>query len=98
MKLQRQDVINGLAKKSGFYKKYMGKILDALEEFIIESLSEATLDEDIEIQLVKGLTIGAVKNPSGEGKDPRNQSDVIVPERILPYAKFTHTFKQKINE
>lgn len=98
MKLQRKDVINGLAKRSGFYKKYMDDILDALEDFLIDSLSEATIDEEVEIQLVKGLTIGAVKNPSRDGKDPRNQKDIMIPERILPYAKFTQTFKQKINE
>lgn len=98
MKLQRQEVIDELAKRAGFYKKHTETFIDALEEMLVDILGEATLDEEVEIQLVKGLTIGAVKNPERSGKDPRNQNDIVVPERIMPYAKFTYTFKQKINE
>ena len=98
MKLQRKEVIDELAKKSGFYKKYVETFLDSLEEVILENLSKADFDEDVEIQLVKGFTVGAVKNPAYNAKDPRNQNDVTVPEKIMPYTKFTYTFKQKINE
>lgn len=98
MKLQRQEVIDELSKRAEFYKKPTAKFLDALEEMLTDILSEASLDEDVEIQLVKGLTIGASRNPSHPGKDPRNQNDIVVPEKVVPYAKFTYTFKQKINE
>lgn len=98
MKLQRKEVINELATRSGFFKKHTETFIDALEDMLIDILSDATTDEEVEIQLTKGFTVGAVKNPSYQAKDPRNQKDVVVPERITPYAKFTYTFKQKINE
>lgn len=98
MKLQRKEVIDELSNKSGFYKKYVETFLDCLEEVIIENLSKADFDEGVEIQLIKGFTVGAIKNPSYNAKDPRNQNEVVVPEKIMPYTKFTYTFKQKINE
>lgn len=98
MRLQRKEVIDELAAKSGFYKVHTEKFIDALEEMLLDVLKRATFDEDIEIQLTKGFVVGAEKNKAYSAKDPRNQNDVIVPDRITPYAKFTQTFKQKINE
>lgn len=98
MKLQRKDVIDELAKRSGFYKVHTETFIDALENMLIDILGQATLDEAVEIQLTKGFTVGATRNPERQAKDPRNQNDIVVPERSIPYARFSYTFKQKINE
>lgn len=98
MKLQRKDVIDEIAKRTGFYKIHTEKFIDALEDMLIDILGQATFDEDVEIQLTKGFTVGAERCHERKAKDPRNQNDIVVPEKNVPYAKFTHTFKQKINE
>ena len=49
-------------------------------------------------QLAKGLTIGARRVPEREVRDPRNQDKVMTPEKVIPFARFTYTFRQKINE
>lgn len=98
MILKRKEIVDILSDKTLFYKSTTKEFMEALEEFIVEYLNKATLKEDVEIQLAKGLVIGAKMNPEKQAKDPRNQNDVIVPERILPYVRFTNTFKQKINE
>ena len=98
MRLQRKEVIDELAKRSGFFKNSTEKFIDALESMLVDVLSEADIDESIEIQVTKGFVVGATKKAAYTAKDPRNQNDVVVPERIMPYAKFTQTFKQRINE
>ena len=98
MELGRNEIVDELAKRCGFYKKYVKKFLDELEKIIIENISCATIDEDAEIHLTKGLTIGAKRYPERESRDPRNQHIIITSEKSIPYAKFTYTFKQKINE
>ena len=97
MKLHRKDVISELARRSDFYKNHTEVFVDALEEMLLDILSQATLDEEIEIQLTKGFIVGAIKKPSYDSVDPRNQTPIVVPERIMPYAKFTQTFKEKVN-
>ena len=98
MELRKKDLAAELAKKSGYYKKYAEKFLDALDDIIVENLSHATFDEDVEIHLAKGLVIGSKRCAERDAYDPRNQEPIKVPEKSIPYARFTYTFKQKINE
>ena len=89
--LKKKDIANELAKRCDFYKYSMEAVVDALEDIIVENMGEATFDENSEIQLAKGLTIGARRVPEREVRDPRNQ-------KVIPFARFTYTFRQKINE
>lgn len=98
MELRKKEIVNELAKRCDFYKKSVEQILNELENIIVENLGQATLNEDVEIHLAKGLVIGAKRYPEREAHDPRNQKVIITPEKSIPYAKFTYTFKQKINE
>lgn len=98
MELKRKEVIDELASRCEFYKQDTKIFVDALEEMIIEKLSQATFDEDVEIHLAKGLVIGSKRYPEREAHDPRNQNVIKTPEKCIPYVKFTYTFKQKINE
>ena len=78
--------------------KTVQDVVDALEDIIVEKLGEATFDEDVKIKLSKGLTIGAHRVAAREARDPGNQEVIKVPEKVIPYADFTYTFRQKINE
>ena len=96
--LKKKDIANELAKRCDFYKYSMEEVVDALEDIIVENMGEASFDEDAEIHLAKGLTIGARRFPEREVRDPRNQDKVTTPEKVIPFAKFTYTFRQKINK
>ena len=58
--LKKKDIANELAKRCDFYKYSMEAVVDALEDIIVENMGEATFDENSEIQLAKGLTIGVL--------------------------------------
>ena len=98
MIIKKKEIANELASKTGFFKSSMEDVVDALEDIIVEKLGEATFDEDVKIKLSKGLTIGAHRVEAREARDPRNQNVIKIPEKVIPYAKFTYTFRQKINE
>ena len=98
MELRKKEIVNELAKRCDFYKKDTEFLLETLDDIIVENLGRATLNEDVEIHLAKGLVIGAKRYPEREAHDPRNQDVIITPEKSIPYARFTYTFKQKINE
>nr|DAT63931.1 MAG TPA: Bacterial DNA-binding protein [Caudoviricetes sp.] len=98
MVLKKKEIADELALRTGFFKGSMKDVVDALDDIIVEKLGEATFDEDVEIQIAKGLTICARRVESREARDPRNQKVINIPEKVIPYAKFTYTFRQKINE
>lgn len=98
MVFKHEEIVNELKKRTGYYKYHLMKMVETYEDILIDMLKTAEIDDPVEIHIAKGLRICADKNPEHAAKDPRNQNDVIVPERIIPYASFTQTFKQKIND
>lgn len=98
MMIKKSEIANRVRKKTDFYKGAIETMLDAFSDVIIEALSEADLDENVEIQVAKGIVVGGRRVPEHPAKDPRNQADIMVPERVLPYVRFSETFKEKINE
>lgn len=98
MELNRKDLARIIAKKCEYSIASVEEMLKAQEDAIEELLAQATGDESIEIKIARGLIIGSKFSPERAAKDPRNQDDIVVPEKVSPYAKFSYTFKQKINE
>lgn len=98
MILKKKELADELALRTGFFKGSMEDVVEALDKILVEKLSQATFDEDVKIKLAKGVTIGAHRVAAREARDPRNQEVIKVPEKVIPYADFTYTFRQKINE
>ena len=98
MELNRKDLARAIAKKCEYTIASVEEMLKAQEDALEELLAQATADDNIEIKIARGLIIGSKFSPERAAKDPRNQNDITVPEKILPYAKFSPTLKQKINE
>ncbi|MBQ0090709.1 MAG: HU family DNA-binding protein [Prevotellaceae bacterium] len=96
-KINQKDIVNELSARTGFYKKYLTVMMDALEEIIIENMNQATFDEPSEARLAFGFIVGAKRVPEHEGLDPRNGEKIVCSERLIPYAKFKSTFRDKIN-
>ena len=94
---KKDDVISELSKRTGWYKKDIKIFMDRFEDMIFDMLGEATLEEDVELQLATGLYVCSHRVPAKEAKDPRNQNVIMTKEKNLPYVNFTKTFRDKIN-
>lgn len=96
--MTQKDVIDELKERTGFYKHNIKDVLDALEDILIDHMNAAIFDEPSEMRLFHGWRIGAKRMPERTCRDPRNQKDVVVSERLIPYCTFKQSFKDKINE
>ena len=96
--MQRQELVDELALRTGFYKINLNEILDALDDIIVENMSMATKKEPSEIRLSLGFVFGGRYSPKHEAKDPRNGETIITPAKYIPYAKFSPSFRKKINK
>ena len=96
--LKRQELVNLLSEKTGFYKKNIDEILDALDDVIVENMSAATKKEPSEIHLSLGFVFGGRYSPKHEARDPRTGETVMTPAKYIPYARFSPHFRKKINK
>lgn len=97
MKILKNDLECALAEKTGFFKKNIGELIDAMGEVVVDYLKNASEDECVEVKLFEGLVIGAKYTPAHEIRDPRNGNKSIVEGHLLPYTRMTKTFRNKIN-
>ena len=96
--MHREELVNELASRTHFYKHNINTILDALDDIIVENMSEATKKEPSEIRLSLGFTFGGRYSPRREVRDPRTGEKVMTPAKFIPYAKFSPSFRKKINK
>lgn len=96
--LKRKELVNLLSEKTGFYKKNIDEILDALDDVIVENMSAATKKEPSEIHLSLGFVFGGRYSPKHEARDPRTGETVMTPAKYIPYARFSSHFRKKINK
>lgn len=96
--LKRQQLVDILSERTGFYKKNINEILDALDDVIVENMSAATKTEPSEIHLSLGFVFGGRYSPKKKATDPRDGSIITTPAKYIPYAKFKPSFRKKINK
>lgn len=96
--MTQKDVIDELKARTGFYKHNIKDVLDALEDIIIEHMNAATFDEPSEMRLFHGWRLGAKRMPERPYCDPRDRSEIITPEKVIPYCKFKQSFRDRIND
>jgi hypothetical protein len=94
--MKKPEIARALAAKTDFYIKHMEEVVEALEEIIFESLQSATYDEPSEIHVATGVVIGGKRIAAHETVDPRNREIVITPEKVIPYATFKNSIRQKL--
>ena len=96
MVVTREMLIKRLSDTSGYYQKDIRVLLQALDEAVFEYLNDVSEDEDISIQLVKGIKCGCKVVPQRTRKDPRTQEDIVCGATIKPFAKFSDDFRKLI--
>ena len=98
MVITREMLIKKLSDASGYYQKDIRTLLQTLDEVVIESFNDVTDNEDVSVQLVKGIKCGCKIIPERTRKDPRTQEDIICKATVKPFAKFSDDFREMIQE
>ena len=93
---KREDVVTVLREKSGYYKKDLRKVLDALEETLIAIMATAQIDDPVEIRLFDGFYVQAKREPERPAADPRTGENIIAREKIKPNVNIRRSFKWRI--
>ena len=94
--VKKEEFARRLAQETGFYIKNMVTVVDAIPTVLLDILQEATFEENSELQLMPGLIIGGRRVPSHESINPQDRSTVITPEKVIPYAEFKPSIRQKL--
>jgi nucleoid DNA-binding protein len=93
---KKEDLVCLLAEKTGFYKKNMREVVDALEDVILECFQSATFEHDSELHLAPGVVLVGKRKPAGEVTDPRTGETVMGAEKVIPSAVFKQSIRQKL--
>lgn len=93
---KKNDLVDMLHKKTGFYKKNMLEVANALEDIILECLQSATFEHNSELHLAPGVVLVGTRKPEQESIDPRDRSIIITPEKVIPSAVFKQSIRKKL--
>jgi hypothetical protein len=96
MLITREMLIKKLSDISGYYQKDIRTLLQALDEVVFECFNDVDDNEDVSVQLVKGIKCGCKVVPERTRKDPRTQDDIICGATVKPFAKFSDDFRVAI--
>lgn len=94
--MKKPELVDELAARTGFYKRNMKEVVDALADIVIEQLQTATFEEDSELHISPGVLICGKRKPEQESIDPRDRSVIMTPEKVIPYAIFKPTARLKL--
>lgn len=95
--MRKDDLIEELAARTGFFKKNMKDVVEALEDIIQEHFQTAEFGADSELKLAPGILLCGERKPEGESIDPRDRSIIITPEKVIPYAVFKPSLRKKLH-
>lgn len=94
--IKKPELTDLLAERTGFYKKNMKDVVDALADIVVEQLQTATYDEPVEIHISPGVIVGGRRVPEHESINPKTRETIITPEKVIPYAVFKPSIRQKL--
>ena len=94
--MKKEDLAIELANRTGFYRKNTREIANALADIIIEHFNTATFDEPSELHLAPGLVLVGTRKPEGTSIDPRDRSEIVSPEKVIPSAIFKPSLRLKL--
>lgn len=94
--MKKEDLAIELAERTGFYRKNTRELVNVLADIIIEHFETATFDEPSELHLAPGLILVGTRKPEGKSIDPRDRSEIISPEKVIPSAVFKPSLRLKL--
>ena len=93
--LNQQAVISELAKRTGWSKSHTEYFLDIFEEFVIDLINNATPGENTKATIFSGFVVGGKKEENRKVFDPRSGEQILTNKSVVPYTKFTRSFRDK---
>jgi nucleoid DNA-binding protein len=94
--MKKPELVDELAARTGFFKKNMKEVVDALSDIIEEHFQTAELGADSELHLAPGVVLVGKRKPAGEAKDPRTGETILSPEKVIPSATFKQSIRLKL--
>ena len=98
MIITREMLIKRLSEKSDYYQKDIRVLLQCLDDVVFECFNEATLEDDIQVQMTTGIKLGCKIVGERERVDPRNQQPIVCGETVKPFAKFSEDLRFRLQE
>ena len=90
--MNKTELINSMAEKCNLTKKDTGAALKAFTETVMETLAQGD-----KIQLVGFGTFETRVRAAREGRNPRTNEVIQIPESFAPAFKPGKEFKEKVN-
>lgn len=94
--MKKSELVDELSARTGFYKKNMREVVDALADIIEEHFLTAEFGADSELHLAPGVVLKGTRKPAGEAKDPRTGEVIVSPEKVIPSATFKQSIRLKL--
>lgn len=94
--MKKPELVDELAARTGFYKRNMKEVVDALSDIIEEHFQTAEFGADSELHLAPGVVLVGHRKPAGEAKDPRTGETIVSPEKVIPSATFKQSIRLKL--
>lgn len=98
MVITREELVKRLSEKSGYYMKDVRALLQCMDDVVFEAMGEATLEDDIQIQIVVGVKLGCKIVGERERVDPRTQLPITCGDTTKPFVKFSKDFRARLQE
>ena len=96
--MKKPELVEELSARTGFYKKHMREVVDALADIVVDSLKTAGVNEDehSELHIAPGVLICGRRVLAHESINPQDRSVCMTPEKVIPYAEFKPSIRQKL--
>ena len=98
MIITREEMIKRLSEKSGYFQKDIRTLLQCMDDVVFDTMTEATLDDEIQIQMVIGIKLGCKIVGERERVDPRTQKPITCGDTTKPFVKFSKDFRTRLQE
>jgi len=91
--MNKMELIDKIAEKSGLSKKDSEKALSA----ILDSVEEALIGSD-KVQLIGFGSFEVKQRAARKGRNPRTMEEIDIPESKIPSFKAGKDLKEKLNK
>lgn len=98
MTITRDELVRRLSERSGYYQKDVRYLLQCMDDELFEAFNEATLEDEIQVQVATGIKLGCKIVGERERVDPRTQQPIVCGETAKPFTKFSQDFRIKLQE
>lgn len=96
--ITRDMIIKDLAKKTDFYMRDIKFVLSELDALVKEYFADVDDDTEVVVQLVEGVKAGVKVVPPRKRRNPQTQEEIICKEQTKPFAIFSETFRDRLQE